>query len=125
MGTARQWRARSTAIEVLSNRRLDSKSAPRSPRTWKRSHRRCRPVLRQALVVFAEVHVAQCNLNRLALPPEVEALVLVADADPVGEQAAGSAEAVDQGISVQLVLPPAGQDINDLSWRAPAMVSAG
>jgi hypothetical protein len=75
--------------------------------------------------VFAEVHVAQCNLNRLALPPEVEAVVLVADVDPVGEQAAGSAEAVDQGISVQLVLPPAGQDINDLSWRAPAMVSAG
>src|SRR5688500_15732429 len=34
---------------------------------------------------FAEVHVAQCNLNRLALPPKVEVVVLVADADPVGE----------------------------------------
>jgi hypothetical protein len=70
--------------------------------------------------------VAQCNLNRLALPPEVEVVVLVADADPVGEQAAGTAKVVylAQGISVQLVLPPAGQDINDLLRRAPAMVSA-
>jgi hypothetical protein len=69
--------------------------------------------------------VAQCNLNRPALPPEVEAMALVADADPVGEQAAGRAKVVylDQGISVQLVLPPAGQDINDLLRRAPAMVS--
>jgi Toprim domain len=70
--------------------------------------------------------VAQCNLNRLALPPEVEEVVLAADADPVGEQAAGRATwaYLDQGVSVQLVLPPAGQVINDLLRRAPAMVSA-
>ena len=66
------------------------------------------------------------NLDRLALPPEVEEVVLVADGDPVGEQAARRAKWVclDRGVRVQLVLPPAGQDINDLLRRAPAMVSA-
>jgi DNA primase len=65
-------------------------------------------------------------LNRLALPPEVEEVVLAADADPVGEQAAERAKVVylEQGVRAQLVLRPAGQDINDLLRRGPSMVSA-
>jgi hypothetical protein len=66
------------------------------------------------------------NLDQLMLPPLVEEVVLVADGDPVGEQAAGRAKwaYLNQGLSVQLVLPPAGQDINDVLRRAPAMVRA-
>jgi hypothetical protein len=66
------------------------------------------------------------NLDRLTLPPEVEEVVLVADGDPVGEQAARKTKwsYLDQGLTVQLVLPPAGQDINDVLRRAPAMVRA-
>ena len=66
------------------------------------------------------------NLDRLTLPPLVEEVVLVADGDPVGEQAARRAKwaYLDRGVSVQLVLSPASQDINDLLRRAPAMVSA-
>jgi phage/plasmid primase-like uncharacterized protein len=66
------------------------------------------------------------NLDRLTLPPEVEEVVLVADGDPVGEQAARKTNwsYLDQGLTVQLVLPPAGQDINDVLRRAPAMVRA-
>ena len=66
------------------------------------------------------------NLDRLTLPPLLEEVVLVADGDPIGERAAGKAKwaYLDQGVRVQLVLPPAGQDINDVLRRAPAMVRA-
>jgi putative DNA primase/helicase len=66
------------------------------------------------------------NLDQLILPALVEEVLLVADGDPVGEQAAERAKWVylDQGVRVQLVLPPAGQDINDILRRAPAMVRA-
>jgi DNA primase len=66
------------------------------------------------------------NLDRLQLPAEVEEVVLVADGDPIGERAAEKATwaYLDQGVRVQLVLPPAGQDINDVLRRAPAMVRA-
>jgi putative DNA primase/helicase len=66
------------------------------------------------------------NLDRLRLPPEVEEVALVADGDPVGEQAARKAKwaCLDQGLRVRLVLPPAGQDINDVLRRAPAMARA-
>jgi putative DNA primase/helicase len=66
------------------------------------------------------------NLDQLKLPPLVEEIVLVADGDPVGEQAARKAKwaYLDQGVRVQLVLPPAGQDINDVLRRVPAMVRA-
>ena len=63
------------------------------------------------------------NLDQLTLPALVEEIVLVADGDPVGERAAGKARwaYLDQGLSVQLVLPPAGQDINDVLRRAAAI----
>jgi hypothetical protein len=66
------------------------------------------------------------NLDQLKLPPLVEEIVLVADGDPVGEQAARKAKwaYLDQGVRVQLVLPPAGQDISDVLRRVPAMVRA-
>jgi putative DNA primase/helicase len=66
------------------------------------------------------------SLDRLTLPPEIQEVVLVADGDPVGEQAATRAKwaYLDQGVRVQLVLPPAGQDINDVLRRAPAMMRA-
>ena len=66
------------------------------------------------------------NLDRLTLPPQVEEVVLVADGDLVGERAAGKAKwaYLDQGLSVQLVLPPTGQDVNDVLRRAPAMARA-
>jgi putative DNA primase/helicase len=66
------------------------------------------------------------NLDRLKLPPEVEEVAVVADGDPVGERAARKAKwaYLNRGLIVQMVLPPSGQDINDVLRRATAMVRA-
>jgi phage/plasmid primase-like uncharacterized protein len=56
------------------------------------------------------------NLDRLTLPPEVEEVVLVADADPVGLAAAHRATQRygAGGRRVRLVELPRGMDANDL-----------
>ena len=62
------------------------------------------------------------NLDRLTLPPEVEEIVLVADADPVGLAAAHQAAQhyCASGRRIRLVELPPGMDANDVLRRQAA-----
>jgi hypothetical protein len=62
------------------------------------------------------------NLDRLALPPEVEEVVLIADGDPVGLAAARRAAQCygASGRRMRLVELPSGMDANDMLRCGPA-----
>jgi DNA primase len=70
----------------------------------------------QATGLTAWAALSTSGLRSLDLPPPVQKVVILVDADAAGEAAAHAAAErwVRQGVAVSLARPPKGLDFNDL-----------